>query len=164
MTGSGRPQVGLVDAILGEIDVLRPQKGRTRPSSWQGDRGFSFSPRTSQLWRFVLGSNAAALTEIGKGGTDNASELAGPIDDLFARSAAIFGNAVVLGPHAKGLTEEERVRLCSGDSLRGGLASSAEVDERHVQKQLGLASAEMTLRYQSRRDRFRINLANAAGL
>jgi len=29
-------------------------------------------------------------------------------------------------------------------SLRAGLASSAEVDERHIQKQLGHASAEMT--------------------
>ncbi|MFN3662240.1 tyrosine-type recombinase/integrase [Yoonia sp.] len=58
----------------------------------------------------------------------------------------------------------ERVRLYSGHSLRAGLASSAEVDERHVQKQLGHASAEMTRRYQRRRDRFRVNLTKAAGL
>jgi len=45
-----------------------------------------------------------------------------------------------------------------------GLASSAEVDERHVQKHLGHASAEMTRRYQRRRDRFRVNLTKAAGL
>ena len=50
------------------------------------------------------------------------------------------------------------------DSLRAGLASSAEVDERYVQKQLGHASAEMTRRYQRRRDRFRIDLTKAAGL
>ncbi|MDO8279493.1 MAG: tyrosine-type recombinase/integrase [Burkholderiaceae bacterium] len=62
------------------------------------------------------------------------------------------------------LPEAERVRLYSGHSLRAGLASSAEVDERHVQKQLGHASAEMTRRYQRRRDRFRINLTKAAGL
>ncbi|WP_420793554.1 hypothetical protein [Roseinatronobacter alkalisoli] len=37
-------------------------------------------------------------------------------------------------------------------------------DERYVQKQLGHASAEMTRRYQRRRDRFRINLTKAAGL
>ncbi|MFH1553770.1 MAG: integrase, partial [Pseudomonadota bacterium] len=43
-------------------------------------------------------------------------------------------------------------------------ASSAEVDERYVQKQLGHASAEMTRRYQRRRDRFRVNLTKAAGL
>jgi integrase len=50
----------------------------------------------------------------------------------------------------------------SGHSLRAGLASSAEVDERYVLKQLGHASAKMTRRYQRRRDRF--NLTNAAGL
>ena len=62
------------------------------------------------------------------------------------------------------LPEAERVRLFSGHSLRAGLASSAEVDERHIQKQLGHSSAEMTRRYQRRRDRFRVNLTKAAGL
>ena len=62
------------------------------------------------------------------------------------------------------LPEAERLRLYAGHSLRAGLASSAEVDERHVQKQLGHASAEMTRRYQRRRDRFRVNLTKAAGL
>jgi len=38
------------------------------------------------------------------------------------------------------------------------------VDERHVQKHLGHAFAEMTRRYQRRRDRFRVNLAKAAGM
>ena len=62
------------------------------------------------------------------------------------------------------LPENERLALFSGHSLRAGLASSAEVDERYVQKQLGHASAEMTRRYQRRRDRFRVNLTMAAGL
>lgn len=62
------------------------------------------------------------------------------------------------------LPERERLALFSGHSLRAGLASSAEVDERYVQKQLGHASAEMTRRYQRRRDRFRVNLTKAAGL
>jgi integrase len=62
------------------------------------------------------------------------------------------------------LSKAERNRLYSGHSLRAGLASSAEVDERFVQKQLGHASAEMTRRYQRRRDRFRVNLTKAAGL
>ncbi|WP_019956883.1 tyrosine-type recombinase/integrase [Yoonia vestfoldensis] len=62
------------------------------------------------------------------------------------------------------LSEKERLTLFSGHSLRAGLASSAEVDERYVQKQLGHASAEMTRRYQRRRDRFRVNLTKAAGL
>jgi integrase len=62
------------------------------------------------------------------------------------------------------LPEKERLTLFSGHSLRAGLASSTEVDERYVQKQLGHASAEMTRRYQRRRDRFRVNLTKAAGL
>jgi integrase len=62
------------------------------------------------------------------------------------------------------LAEIERQFKFSGHSLRAGLASSAEVDERYVQKQLGHASAEMTRRYQRRRDRFKVNLTKAAGL
>ena len=62
------------------------------------------------------------------------------------------------------LPERDRIALYSGHSLRAGLASSADVDERYVQKQLGHASAEMTRRYQRRRDRFRVNLTKAAGL
>jgi integrase len=62
------------------------------------------------------------------------------------------------------LGELERAFKFSGHSLRAGLASSAEVDERYVQKQLGHASAEMTRRYQRRRDRFRVNLTKPAGL
>jgi integrase len=62
------------------------------------------------------------------------------------------------------LSERDREAKFSGHSLRAGLASSAEIDERYVQKQLGHASAEMTRRYQRRRDRFRINLTKAAGL
>ena len=58
----------------------------------------------------------------------------------------------------------EREARFSGHSLRAGLASSAEIDERYVQKQFGHASAEMTRRYQRRRDRFRVNLTKAAGL
>lgn len=62
------------------------------------------------------------------------------------------------------LPEKDRLALFSGHSLRAGLASFAEVDERYVQKQLGHATAEMTRRYQRRRDRFRVNLTKAAGL
>lgn len=62
------------------------------------------------------------------------------------------------------LSEGDRAEKFSGHSLRAGLASSAEVDERYVQKQLGHTSAEMTRRYQRRRDRFRVNLTRASGL
>ena len=62
------------------------------------------------------------------------------------------------------LPQAERLKLFSGHSLRAGLATSANVDERYIQKQLGHASPEMTRRYQRRRDRFRVNLTKAAGL
>ncbi len=62
------------------------------------------------------------------------------------------------------LPEPARATLYAGHSLRAGLASSAEVEERFVQKHLGHASAEMTRKYQRRRDRFRVNLTKAAGL
>ncbi|KAA3441904.1 integrase [Mesorhizobium sp. SARCC-RB16n] len=62
------------------------------------------------------------------------------------------------------LPEAERALLFAGHSLRSGLASSAEIEERYVQKQLGHASAEMTRKYQRRRDRFRTNLTKASGL
>ncbi|MBM3553452.1 MAG: integrase [Alphaproteobacteria bacterium] len=62
------------------------------------------------------------------------------------------------------LTEGERRLAFSGHSLRAGLASSAQIEEAHVQKHLGHASAEMTRRYQRKRDRFKVNLTKAAGL
>ncbi len=76
---------------------------------------------------------------------------------LVKRSALAAG---VRGDFSEG----ERAAKFSGHSLRAGLASSAEVDERYVQKQLGHASAEMTRKYQRRRDRFRVNLTKASGL
>jgi len=63
-----------------------------------------------------------------------------------------------------GVADPRDERMYAGHSLRAGLASSAEADERLVQKQLGHSTAEMTRRYQRRRDRFRVNLTRAAGL
>src|SRR3984885_11336292 len=62
------------------------------------------------------------------------------------------------------LAAGERRLAFGGHSLRAGLASSAQIEEAHVQKHLGHASAEMTRRYQRKRDRFTINLTKAAGL
>jgi integrase len=78
--------------------------------------------------------------------------------------ARLVKRAVLVAGIRGDLPEAERIKLFSGHSLRAGLATSAEVDERYVQKQLGHASAEMTRRYQRRRDRFRVNLTKAAGL
>ncbi|RWK76754.1 site-specific integrase [Mesorhizobium sp.] len=78
--------------------------------------------------------------------------------------ARLVKRAALAGGVRGDLPEGERAKLFAGHSLRAGLASSAEVDERYVQKQLGHTSAEMTRRYQRRRDRFRVNLTKASGL
>lgn len=84
---------------------------------------------------------------------------------LNAQEVARLVKRTVLAAGVRGnLPEDERGMMFAGHSLRAGLASSAEVDERYVQKQLGHASAEMTRKYQRRRDRFRVNLTKASGL
>lgn len=109
MVRLGSRPIGVAEAVLGEINFLRPQQGRVKADgSSSTKRGFSFSTRASQLWRFSLGSNAAVLKKIGKGGTANAKELAAQMDYLFSKSASIFGNGVVLDADAKGLTKDER--------------------------------------------------------
>ena len=86
-------------------------------------------------------------------------------DRLTDKHVARLVKQTALAAGVRGdLTEGERQQKFAGHSLRAGLASAAEVDERYVQKQLGHASAEMTRRYQRRRDRFRVNLTKAAGL
>ena len=108
MVKLGSRPIGLAEAVLGEINFLRPQQGKVKAGSSSPKRGFSFSTRASQLWRFSMGSNAAVLKKIGKGGTANAKELAAQMDYLFSKSASIFGNGVVLDADAKGLTKDER--------------------------------------------------------
>jgi type IV secretion system T-DNA border endonuclease VirD2 len=109
MVKFGSRPIGVAEAVLGEINFLRPQQGRAKAGgSSSPKRGFSFSTRASQLWRFSLGSNAAVLKKIGKGGTANAKELAAQMDYLFSKSASMFGNGVVLDADAKGLNKNER--------------------------------------------------------
>jgi integrase len=146
------------------------------------DKGLLVTLRGKTGWREV---------EIGRGSTDATCPLValqtwlklarishGPLfrrvtgqgrdvgpDRLNDREVARLVKRTALAAGVRGdLAEGERQAKFAGHSLRAGLASSAEVDERHVQKQLGHASAEMTRRYQRRRDRFRINLTKAAGL
>ena len=119
MTRRASHPVGLAEAVLGEIDLLRPRRGRTGSGrSSPSGQGLRFSPRAGQLWRFALGSNAAVLKKIGKGGTATAGELAAQMDYLFSKSAAIFGNGVVLDDKARGLSREERKEIV-GDWVEG---------------------------------------------
>ena len=128
---SSRP-VGLAAVVLGEIDLLRPRRGRAG-SGWSSPSGpgFRFSPRAGQLWRFALGSNAAVLKKIGKGGTANAGELAAQMDYLFSKSAAIFGNGVVLDDKARGMSREERGEIV-GDWVEGWRGSPKSGHTTHL--------------------------------
>jgi integrase len=78
--------------------------------------------------------------------------------------AWIVKRAAIAAGAGSDLSEIERSLKFSCHSLRAGLASSAEVDERYVQRQLGHASAEMIRRYQQRQDGFRVNFTKASGL
>jgi len=79
-------------------------------------------------------------------------------------SARLVKQTALAAGVSSDLPEGERTLIFAGHSLRSGLASSAEIEERYVQKQLDHASAEMTRKYQRRRDRFGVNLTRASGL
>jgi integrase len=69
----------------------------------------------------------------------------GPDRLLDQEVARLLRRAALAAGMRADLLEGERIGKFAGHSLRAGLASSAEVDERYVQKHLGHASAEMTL-------------------
>lgn len=164
------------------LDVGRDQTEDGRGWVEFYDRGLLVTLRGKTGWREV---------EIGRGSSDATCPVAalqtwlrlariehGPLfrrvtgggrkvgaERLHDQEVARLVKRAALAAGVRGdLPEGERVKRFAGHSLRAGLASSAEVDERYVQKQLGHASAEMTRRYQRRRDRFRVNLTKAAGL
>ena len=93
---------------------------------------------------------------------DNKCALEARLSDKHV--ARLIKQTVLKSGIRSDLPEKDRLAMFSGHSLRAGLTSNVDIDERYVQKQLGHASAEMTRRYQRRRDRFRVNLTKAAGL
>ncbi len=173
---------GLRRSEIVGLDVGRDQTKDSRGWVEIFDKGMVVTVRGKRGWREV---------EIGRGSSDatcpvvalqtwlNLARIAhGPLfrrvtgqgkdigpdrllDQEVARLVKKAASAAGVRPD---LSEAERAEKFSGHSLRAGLASSAEVDERYVQKQLGHASAEMTRKYQRRRDRFRVNLTKASGL
>ncbi|MBZ9701637.1 MULTISPECIES: site-specific integrase [unclassified Mesorhizobium] len=173
---------GLRRSEIVALDVGRDQTEDGRGWIEILDKGMLVSLRGKTGWREV---------EVGRGSSDATCPLValqtwlklariahGPLfrrvtgqgkavgaDRLNDQEVARLVKRTALAAGVRGdLSEGERAKLFAGHSLRAGLASSAEVDERYVQKQLGHASAEMTRRYQRRRDRFRVNLTKASGL
>ncbi|RWA81168.1 site-specific integrase [Mesorhizobium sp.] len=173
---------GLRRSEIVALDVGRDQTEDGRGWIEILDKGMLVSVRGKTGWREV---------EVGRGSSDATCPVVavqtwlklariahGPLfrrvigqgkavgaDRLNDQEVARLVKRTALAAGVRGdLSEGERAKLFAGHSLRAGLASSAEVDERYVQKQLGHTSAEMTRRYQRRRDRFRVNLTKASGL
>lgn len=173
---------GLRRSEITGLDVGRDQSEDSRGWVEFMEKGLLVTLRGKTGWREV---------EIGRGSSDATCPIAalrlwlklarihhGPlfrrvtgkaetvgIDRLNDREVArLVKRAALAAGLRPDLSEGKRASSFAGHSLRAGLASSAEVAERYVQKQLGHASAEMTRRYQRRRDRFRVNLTKAAGL
>jgi integrase len=157
-TEDGRGWVEILDKGL--LVTLRGKTGWREVEIGRGSSDATCPVVTLQTWlkfaRIVHGPLFRRVT--GQGKSVSANRLN---DQEVAR--LVKRTALAAGVRSD-LPEGQRGKLFAGHSLRSGLASSAEVDERYVQKQLGHASAEMTRKYQRRRDRFRVNLTKASGL
>ena len=157
-TVDGRGWVEVLDQ--GAVVTLRGKTGWREVEIGRGASELTCPVAALEVWlrlaRIGHGPLFRRVTRLGKD--------VGP-ERLTDQQVARLVKRTVLAAGVRGdLTEGERVAKFSGHSLRAGLASSADVDERFVQKHLGHASAEMTRRYQRRRDRFRVNLTTASGL
>jgi integrase len=173
---------GLRRSEIVGLDVVRDENGDGAGWIEFFDKGVLVTLRGKTGWREV---------EIGRGSSDLSCPVAaletwikfgcivrGPlfrrifrgnktvdVERLADKHVARLVKQTVLAAGIRAdLPEGERELLFAGHSLRAGLASSAEVDERCVQKHLGHTSSEMTRKYQRRRDRFRVNLTKASGL
>jgi integrase len=157
-TQDGRGWIEILDK--GVVVTLRGKTGWRELEIGRGSSDATCPVVALQTWLTLarIGHGPLFRRVTGKGKEVGPDRLA---DKHVAR--LVKQAALAAGVRAD-LPEGERAGKFAGHSLRAGLASSAEVDERYVQKQLGHASAEMTRRYQRRRGRFRINLTKAAGL
>jgi integrase len=157
-TKDGRGWVEILDK--GMVVTVRGKRGWREVEVGRGSSDATCPVVALQTWlnlaRIAHGPLFRRVTGQGKD--------VGPDRLLDQEVARLVKKAALAAGVRPDLTETERAEKFSGHSLRAGLASSAEVDERYVQKQLGHASAEMTRKYQRRRDRFRVNLTKASGL
>lgn len=157
-TEDGRGWIEILDK--GMVATLRGKTGWREVEIGRGSSNATCPIIAVETWiRFARIARGPLFRRVRGQGKD-----VGP-DRLNDQEVARLVKKAALAAGVRGdLSEGERAEKFSGHSLRAGLASSAEVDERYVQKQLGHASAEMTRKYQRRRDRFRVNLTKASGL
>lgn len=157
-TEDGRGWVEMLDQGL--VLTLRGKTGWREVEIGRGSSDLTCPMVALELWlRLARIGHGPVFRRVTRQGKD-----VGPDRLNDQEVARLVKRTVVAAGVRTDLSAGERVAKFSGHSLRAGLASSAETDERHIQKHLGHASAEMTRRYQRRRDRFRINLTTAAGL
>ncbi len=157
-TADGRGWIQILPA--GMLVTLRGKTGWREVEIGRGSSPATCPVEALETWLRLarIGSGPLFRRVLGRG------KEAGPMRLNDREVARLVKRAAVEAGLRGDLPEKDRPALFAGHSLRAGLASSAEIDERHVQKHLGHASAEMTRRYQRRRDRFRVNLTQAAGL
>lgn len=135
-TDDGRGWIEILDK--GMLVILRGRTGRREVEIGRGSSDTTCPVTALDRWltmaRIADGPLFRRMT--GQGKVVSADRLNDQeIARLVKRAALAAG---VRGD----LSESERAGKFSGHSLRAGLASSAEVDERYVQNQLGHASAE----------------------
>ena len=157
-TEDGRGWIEILDKGL--LVTLRGKTGWREVEVGRGSSDATCPVVALQTWlKFARVDHGPLFRRVtGQGKTVGARRLNDQEVSRLVKRAALAAGVRV------DLSESERAKLFAGHSLRAGLASSAEVEERYVQKQLGHASAEMTRKYQRRRDRFRVNLTKASGL
>jgi integrase len=144
----------------GALLTIRGKTGWRQVEIGRGSKESSCPVRALELWlKLARVSHGPVFRRVREQNTGVGSER---LDDKHV--ARLVQSAAMKAGVRSDLPEAERKALFAGHSLRAGLASSAEVDEAHVQRQLGHASVEMTRRYQRRKERFRVNLTRAAGL
>jgi integrase len=157
-TGDGAGWVEFLDQ--GAVIRVKGKTGWREVEVGRGSSDLTCPVKALETWlRLARIAHGPLFRRIVRGGRE-----AGP-DRLTDKHVARLVKRTALAAGVRGdLPEGERRQKFSGHSLRAGLATAAEVDERYVQKHLGHASAEMTRRYQRQRERFRVNLTKAAGL
>lgn len=157
-TEDGRGWIEIEDQ--GVLAVLRGKTGWREVEISRGSQDHSCPVHALEQWiHFGKIDFGPLFCQVSR---DNARSRPIRLNDKHV-ARLIKRTVLAAGLHSD-LPEADRLALYSGHSLRAGLATHATADERHVQKQLGHSSAEMTRRYQRQRDRFQINLTKAAGL
>jgi type IV secretion system T-DNA border endonuclease VirD2 len=105
--------VGVAQALLGEIALLRPTGRMGKPRTGAGGFGGSvnFSPRARAMWQVAQSGSAAVLKKIARGGTHDARSLRVQMNYLFSKAEAVFGNMVVHDPDARSIDPEGRAQI-----------------------------------------------------